>query len=161
MGSSKYKVQTEVLVFIKDVIKEKSFAGMTYLAGTWERAHRPWPSSLGRRMLAPLPMWRRVFPGRGGAQGRRVHSSVYTRPFLLLGRSLFLASSETSAVRRDLTNDRLWPFQRFAAVIMRIREPRTTALIFSSGKMVCTGAKRWVWAVLQVCVSCRGCRGET
>jgi len=27
---------------------------------------------------------------------------------------------------------------------MRIREPRTTALIFSSGKMVCTGAKRYV-----------------
>lgn len=26
---------------------------------------------------------------------------------------------------------------------MRIREPRTTALIFSSGKMVCTGAKRY------------------
>ena len=35
--------------------------------------------------------------------------------------------------------------QRFAAVIMRIREPRTTALIFSSGKMVCTGAKRWIF----------------
>merc|ERR1712100_300577 len=31
--------------------------------------------------------------------------------------------------------------RRFAAVIMRIREPRTTALIFASGKMVCTGAK--------------------
>ncbi|XP_020957999.1 TATA box-binding protein-like protein 2 isoform X2 [Sus scrofa] len=31
--------------------------------------------------------------------------------------------------------------KRLAAVIMRIREPRTTALIFSSGKMVCTGAK--------------------
>ncbi|KAM2984986.1 hypothetical protein FF2_005444 [Malus domestica] len=30
---------------------------------------------------------------------------------------------------------------RFAAVIMRIREPKTTALIFASGKMVCTGAK--------------------
>ncbi|KAK2720813.1 hypothetical protein QYM36_004626 [Artemia franciscana] len=29
----------------------------------------------------------------------------------------------------------------FAAVIMRIKEPRTTALMFSSGKMVCTGAK--------------------
>jgi len=27
--------------------------------------------------------------------------------------------------------------QRFAAVIMRIREPKTTALIFASGKMVC------------------------
>ena len=31
--------------------------------------------------------------------------------------------------------------KRFAAVIMRIRQPRTTALVFSSGKMVCTGAK--------------------
>lgn len=31
--------------------------------------------------------------------------------------------------------------KRFAAVIMRIREPKTTALIFSSGKVVCTGAK--------------------
>ena len=31
--------------------------------------------------------------------------------------------------------------QRFAAVIMRIRDPKTTALIFASGKMVCTGAK--------------------
>merc|ERR1712137_842458 len=31
--------------------------------------------------------------------------------------------------------------KRFAAVIMRIRDPRTTALIFASGKMVCTGAK--------------------
>lgn len=31
--------------------------------------------------------------------------------------------------------------KRFAAVIMRIRNPRTTALIFSTGKMVCTGAK--------------------
>ncbi|XP_008048159.2 TATA box-binding protein-like protein 2 [Carlito syrichta] len=31
--------------------------------------------------------------------------------------------------------------KRLNAVIMRIREPRTTALIFSSGKVVCTGAK--------------------
>ncbi len=31
--------------------------------------------------------------------------------------------------------------RRFAAVIMRLRRPKTTALIFSSGKMVCTGAK--------------------
>ncbi len=30
--------------------------------------------------------------------------------------------------------------RRFAAVIMRIRDPKTTALIFSSGKMVITGA---------------------
>ncbi|KAF4614662.1 hypothetical protein D9613_003214 [Agrocybe pediades] len=31
--------------------------------------------------------------------------------------------------------------KRFAAVIMRIRDPKTTALIFASGKMVVTGAK--------------------
>jgi len=31
--------------------------------------------------------------------------------------------------------------KRFAAVIMRIREPKTTALIFASGKMVVTGAR--------------------
>lgn len=43
----------------------------------------------------------------------------------------------------DLTYNCFCSLQRFAAVIMRIREPRTTALVFSSGKMVCTGAKRW------------------
>ena len=31
--------------------------------------------------------------------------------------------------------------KRFSPVIMRIRDPRTTATIFASGKMVCTGAK--------------------
>eukprot|EP00184_Porphyridium_aerugineum_P006154 CAMPEP_0184698578 /NCGR_PEP_ID=MMETSP0313-20130426/5156_1 /TAXON_ID=2792 /ORGANISM="Porphyridium aerugineum, Strain SAG 1380-2" /LENGTH=232 /DNA_ID=CAMNT_0027157541 /DNA_START=400 /DNA_END=1098 /DNA_ORIENTATION=+ len=31
--------------------------------------------------------------------------------------------------------------KRFAAVVMRIRDPKTTALIFSSGKIVVTGAK--------------------
>ncbi|KAL0375998.1 UNVERIFIED_CONTAM: TATA-box-binding protein [Sesamum calycinum] len=31
--------------------------------------------------------------------------------------------------------------KRFSAVIMRIKEPKTTALIFASGKIVCTGAK--------------------
>ena len=40
-----------------------------------------------------------------------------------------------------LTRNAEYNPKRFAAVIMRIREPRTTALIFSSGKMVCTGAK--------------------
>jgi transcription initiation factor TFIID TATA-box-binding protein len=31
--------------------------------------------------------------------------------------------------------------RRFAAVVMRLRKPKTTALVFASGKMVCTGAK--------------------
>ena len=38
--------------------------------------------------------------------------------------------------------------RRFAAVIMRIREPKTTALMFASGKMVCTGAKSEAMAQL-------------
>ncbi|ERN17771.1 hypothetical protein AMTR_s00047p00130260 [Amborella trichopoda] len=32
--------------------------------------------------------------------------------------------------------------KRFAAVIMRIREPKTTALIFASGKMGTPGSRR-------------------
>jgi len=31
--------------------------------------------------------------------------------------------------------------KRFAAAIMRIRDPKTTAMIFASGKMICLGAK--------------------
>ncbi|XP_076941482.1 TATA-box-binding protein-like [Bidens hawaiensis] len=31
--------------------------------------------------------------------------------------------------------------KRFTAVIMRIKEPKTTALVFASGRIVCTGAK--------------------
>lgn len=31
--------------------------------------------------------------------------------------------------------------KRFSAVIMRIREPKTTALVFGSGRLVCTGAR--------------------
>ena len=39
-------------------------------------------------------------------------------------------------------------------MIMRIRDPRTTALIFSSGKMVCTGAKRQVLVCMSVVLCC-------
>ncbi|KAL0696432.1 hypothetical protein Bca4012_063612 [Brassica carinata] len=42
--------------------------------------------------------------------------------------------------------------KRFAAVIMRIREPKTTALIFASGKMVCTGAKSEHLSKLVICL---------
>ena len=36
--------------------------------------------------------------------------------------------------------------QKFAAATLRIREPRTTALAFASGNMVCTGAKTEIQA---------------
>lgn len=39
-------------------------------------------------------------------------------------------------------------FQAYKALIMRIREPRTTAVIYQSGNMVCTGAKRSVCLVV-------------
>ncbi|KAG7279149.1 hypothetical protein CRUP_022344 [Coryphaenoides rupestris] len=58
--------------------------------------------------------------------------------------SQVVGGSTTTALpgNTPLYNTPLTPMTpRFAAVIMRIREPRTTALIFSSGKMVCTGAK--------------------
>ena len=31
--------------------------------------------------------------------------------------------------------------KRFSAVVLRLREPKSTALVFSSGKIVCTGTK--------------------
>lgn len=37
---------------------------------------------------------------------------------------------------------------RFHGVVMRIREPRCTALIFKSGKLVCTGARNEEFANL-------------
>lgn len=49
-------------------------------------------------------------------------------------------SLELREIARHCRNAEYNP-KRFAAVIMRIREPKTTALIFNSGKMVCTGAK--------------------
>ena len=46
-------------------------------------------------------------------------------------------------ITRDIANCLFFArvIQRFAAVIMRIREPKPTVLIFALGKMVVTGAK--------------------
>eukprot|EP00955_Chlamydomonas_euryale_P008154 86396-Chlamydomonas_euryale.AAC.22 len=46
-----------------------------------------------------------------------------------------LEHGQEHAVRGFVPHVRL-RLQRFAAVVMRIREPKTTALIFASGKMV-------------------------
>ena len=43
---------------------------------------------------------------------------------------------------------------------MRIRDPRTTALVFSSGKMVCTGAKRFGVTAKPNCYDCGICHSE-
>lgn len=41
-------------------------------------------------------------------------------------------------------------FQAYKSLVMRIREPRSTAIIYKSGSVVCTGAKRSV--CLPVCL---------
>uniref|UniRef100_A0A8C7HLG6 TATA box binding protein like 2 n=1 Tax=Oncorhynchus kisutch TaxID=8019 RepID=A0A8C7HLG6_ONCKI len=69
------------------------------------------------------------------------------RPSLLLFMPRNIVSTVNLACPLDLKSIALqarnaeYNPKRFDAVIMRILEPRTTALIFSSGKMVCTGAK--------------------
>lgn len=39
------------------------------------------------------------------------------------------------------TKNSVYDPRRCSAVVIRLRHPKTTALIFSSGKMICTGAK--------------------
>ncbi|KAL2501523.1 TATA-box-binding protein [Forsythia ovata] len=47
---------------------------------------------------------------------------------------------DLQAIAQKARNSEYNP-KRFAVVMMRIKEPKTTALIFASGKMVCIGAK--------------------
>lgn len=104
---------------------------------------------------APMPA-----PGGGGgsaaAQQQQSHTpslagSVLEAPDGLGGTCLIriqnMSSTCNLGVRLDLKqialkcrNTEFNP-RRFAAVIMRLREPRATALIFASGKMCVTGTK--------------------
>ena len=65
----------------------------------------------------------------------------------LLIRIQNIASTANLGVKLDLkkialkTRNTEFNPRRFGAVIMRLREPRATALIFASGKMVVTGVK--------------------
>ncbi|RYR41130.1 hypothetical protein Ahy_A08g037525 isoform B [Arachis hypogaea] len=65
----------------------------------------------------------------------------YCTSEILYQRSIWTVSWTLKRLHFKLVMQSTIPRQRFAAVIMRIREPKTTALIFASGKMVCTGAK--------------------
>ena len=86
------------------------------------------------------------------AHAPSVAGSVIEATDVLSGNKLLIriqniASTANLGVRLDLKiialkcrNTEFNP-RRFGAVIMRLREPRATALIFSSGKMVVTGVK--------------------
>lgn len=75
------------------------------------------------------------------------YPSVHFHTFLIVESSRNIVSTVNLGCPLDLKRIALqarnaeYNPKRFAAVIMRIRNPRTTALIFGSGKMVCTGAK--------------------
>lgn len=61
-----------------------------------------------------------------------IHNMVATAS---LGMKLDLKSIATRANNAEFNP------KRFSAVVLRIRDPKTTAMVFSSGKMVLTGAK--------------------
>ncbi|NXY23205.1 TBPL2 protein, partial [Atrichornis clamosus] len=94
------------------------------------------PSSAASGMCPPLTPMTPVTPATSASESSGIVPQLQN-----------IVSTVNLACKLDLKNIALharnaeYNPKRFAAVIMRIREPRTTALIFSSGKMVCTGAK--------------------
>lgn len=77
-------------------------------------------------------------------EGITTHSSTSGLPPPQLQNIVATVNLDTPLVLKDIAmrarNAEYNP-KRFAAVIMRIRDPKTTALIFASGKMVVTGAR--------------------
>lgn len=67
---------------------------------------------------------------------------VYARPVIqnVVGTMNLGCQLELTDIYWKAKNAQYNP-NRFAAVIMRLQKPKTTALIFRSGKMVITGAK--------------------
>lgn len=91
-------------------------------------------------------------PAAGSGHAPSAAGSVIEATDVLSGNTLLIriqniASTANLGVKLDLKkialkcrNTEFNP-RRFGAVIMRLREPRATALIFASGKMVVTGVK--------------------
>lgn len=101
------------------------------------------PDTVGAGMGGSGPVYGPV-PSPGGPVSPAVHAPTDNN---IIPQLQNIVSTVNMGVKLDLKKIALharnaeFNPKRFAAVIMRIREPRTTALIFSSGKMVCTGAK--------------------
>jgi transcription initiation factor TFIID TATA-box-binding protein len=106
-------------------------------------------SKTGKSKTAPLPLI--ATPATGG-HAPSVAGSVIEAVDTVNGGSLMIriqniTSTASLGVRLDLKkialkcrNTEFNP-RRFGAVIMRLREPRATALLFASGKMCVTGVK--------------------
>lgn len=48
-----------------------------------------------------------------------------------------------------------WNRKKFAALTLRFSQPKTTCLVFASGRIVCTGARTMAGARLSVLQACR------
>jgi len=92
------------------------------------------PSSMGGG--APTSL----LSAAGGATGHSMETAIVPQLQNIVSTVSLCCPLDLKKIALQARNAEYNP-KRFAAVIMRIREPRTTALIFSSGKMVCTGAK--------------------
>lgn len=111
----------------------------------------PGPASTASSTHGGVPKSGQLVPYQSGATGSTYESSVaqqnaqhHQRPVPELQNIVSTANLSTKLdLRKIALNCRNAEYnpKRFAAVIIRIRDPKTTALIFSSGKMVITGAK--------------------
>lgn len=126
----------------------------------------PWTGSIPYQCLLMSSGWRscrswRMCEGCCCWLGSRLNCSTF--PWIIC----FFNGSCSSMCLFSLSVRGRYCLQRFAAVIMRIREPKTTALIFASGKMVILGFRYDSHLFRMLCVvefhtfSCsRSCRDD-
>eukprot|EP00658_Telonema_sp_P-2_P019449 TRINITY_DN17683_c0_g1_i2.p1 TRINITY_DN17683_c0_g1~~TRINITY_DN17683_c0_g1_i2.p1 ORF type:complete len:289 (+),score=68.45 TRINITY_DN17683_c0_g1_i2:30-896(+) len=164
LRSSNYHVRSTFFFFLmirrppRSTLSSSSAASDVYKrqvstqsTGTVNPPHHPWLHPSGTCSMEGLP----IQPSSGMPGGSLVQSfglggmeiDMEMHPSGLIPTLQNVVSTVNLGAKLPLKNIALqarnseYNPKRFAAVIMRIRDPKTTALIFSSGKMVCTGAK--------------------
>lgn len=86
---------------------------------------------------------------RGDESETMVHNMVSTS--VVTGSEMPINLSQLAMLLPCSTYDR----KRFAAITIRIDNPRCTALLFTSGKLVITGVKSWYECLLaSLCIGC-------
>ncbi len=68
----------------------------------------------------------------------------FTKPIISIENVVASASIDQKLDLKDITKkfpDVEWHPEQFPGAVFRLRSPKTATLLFSTGKMVCTGAK--------------------
>ncbi len=68
----------------------------------------------------------------------------FTKPIISIENVVASASIDQKLDLKDVTKkfpDVQWHPEQFPGAVFRLRSPKTATLLFSTGKMVCTGAK--------------------